>query len=1264
MTSPFTTAEIAAQGIKPNEYEEIVQRLGRHPNKAELGMFGVMWSEHCCYKNSRPLLSQFPTTGKRVLVGPGENAGVIDLGDGLQLAFKIESHNHPSAVEPFQGAATGVGGILRDIFTMGARPIAILNSLRFGDLKDAKTRRLFTGVVAGISHYGNCLIGTETFIWKDAQGIHFDTIGNFVTTHLPADADTLELALGIETLSVDPNTNRSNWQPVSRIFKRQTNTLINIRTSLGRTLTVTPDHPMLRIEAENRMRIRYAQTLRVGDDLPILQKLPEFQGQAQILDLIETILQGRGCANDPTLHADKDICIALPDSWQPTDLIRTTLELFEPSIQKRNHYLNTKTFPLDRFLSLEQLLGLEQVLNFSRADLKIGQHGKDDWIPALIQPNAAFARLLGYFIAAGNVSPSGNIYRIFFNFTHNETAAATDAIEILQSLGIPANPQQRTSGMAVCVSSWLLGYLFTQVWQCGNESTHKRIPNFVWDWSAELQQELLKCLIRNNPTIPNPNGGAAQDKIFCSTSSRQLFDQILLLLQNQGINPQVHHRPASVGQIKGREFHYAALWQLEVRRDWFRNLSTSQTHTNRLAVGGGSTTLTASAATVNMMGTVKIQNISTHNVEICDVYDVEVDGSHLFVTSGGIITHNCVGVPTVGGEVYFDPAYSGNPLVNAMALGLMETSTIVKSGASGIGNPVLYVGSTTGRDGMGGASFASAELTAESIDNRPAVQVGDPFLEKSLIEACLEAFKTGAVVAAQDMGAAGITCSCAEMSAKGGVGVEFDLDLVPAREPGMVPYEYLLSESQERMLFVAHKGREQELIDIFERWGLHAVVAGKVIEEPIVRILWQGSIAAEVPATALADNTPIYQREVMAEAPEYAQTAWAWTPDQLPPATAQGIEIQGKSHSWNDVLLTLLDTPSIASKRWVYRQYDHQVQNNTVMLPGGGDAAVIRIRPLEPIQGRQAIINNPNLGVAATVDCNPRYVYLNPYEGAKMVVAEAARNLSCVGAEPVAVTDNLNFGSPEKPIGYWQLANACTGLSEACSAFDTPVTGGNVSLYNETFDPAGNPVPIYPTPVVGMIGIVDDITKICGQGWQNSGDRIYLMGIPTAAKTSPEVTLGASEYLAMLHQTVAGQPPAVNFDLELKVQAACRHGIRNGWVKSAHDSAEGGLAVALAECCISGNKGAAISIGAIDNRWDTVLFGEGGARIIVSIDPSHQAKFEAYLTAHVTDAWQYLGAVGTADDHFQVTAETGLIDLDIAAITETWATAIERRLDV
>lgn len=767
-SAPFSAAEIASEGIQPEEYEEIVRRLGRHPNKAELGMFGVMWSEHCCYKNSRPLLKQFPTEGARVLVGPGENAGVVDLGDGLQLAFKIESHNHPSAVEPFQGAATGVGGILRDIFTMGARPIALLNSLRFGSLEDARTRRIVNGVVAGISHYGNC-----------------------------------------------------------------------------------------------------------------------------------------------------------------------------------------------------------------------------------------------------------------------------------------------------------------------------------------------------------------------------------------------------------------------------------------------------------------------------------------------------VGVPTVGGEVYFDRAYSGNPLVNVMALGLMETTEIVKSGAKGLGNPVLYVGSTTGRDGMGGASFASAELSDESMDDRPAVQVGDPFLEKSLIEACLEAFKTGAVVAAQDMGAAGITCSTSEMAAKGGVGIELDLDLIPVRETGMVPYEYLLSESQERMLFVAEKGREKELIDIFEKWGLHAVVAGKVIEESIVRILFQGEIAAEIPATALADNTPIYHRELLSEPPEYAQKAWAWTVESLPDATTQGI----LGHSWNEVLGKVLKSPTIASKQWVYRQYDHQVQNNTVLLPGGADAAVVRVRPLADSTSSSVTPNPAALtkGVAATVDCNPRYVYLHPYEGAKAAVAEAARNLSCVGADPIAITDNLNFGSPEKPIGYWQLAEACRGLSEACREFETPVTGGNVSLYNETLDSEGKPEPIYPTPVVGMVGFIPNLDRIAGQSWKQNGDVIYLLG-------SDALTLGGSEYLAIVHQTIAGKPPIVDFDLERKVQAVVRSGIRSGLIQSAHDCAEGGIAIALAESCFGNQLGATIDLTATDSRLDQVLFGEGGARILVSVQADSVAEWEAVLQKEVGDQWRKLGTVG--GDSLKISiAQNQVINARISELFAEWSSAIENGLD-
>jgi phosphoribosylformylglycinamidine synthase len=613
---------------------------------------------------------------------------------------------------------------------------------------------------------------------------------------------------------------------------------------------------------------------------------------------------------------------------------------------------------------------------------------------------------------------------------------------------------------------------------------------------------------------------------------------------------------------------------------------------------------------------------------------------------------NCIGVPTVAGEIYFDRAYSGNPLVNAMALGLMETDEIVKSGASGIGNPVLYVGSTTGRDGMGGASFASSELTDNSMDDRPAVQVGDPFLEKSLVEACLEAFKTGAVVAAQDMGAAGLTCSTSEMADKGGVGIELDLDLIPARETGMTPYEYLLSESQERMLFVAAKGREQELIDIFHKWELQAVVAGSVIEEPVVRILYQGEIAAEVTATALADDTPIYHRELLTEPPAYAKEAAQWMTDSLPGCDYQGIDVQGTYKTWNEILLQLLDAPTIASKQWVYRQYDHQVQNNTILLPGGADAAVIRVRPID------AKPEDCTIGVAATTDCNPRYVYLNPYEGAKAAVAEAARNLSCVGAEPLAVTDNLNFGSPEKPVGYWQLANACKGIADACRELATPVTGGNVSLYNETVDSKGNPQPIYPTPVIGMVGLVADLTKICGQSWTKEEDVIYLLG-------NSNYVLGGSEYLATVHATVAGKPPVVDFELEKSVQAACRYGIRQGWIQSAHDLAEGGLAVTLAEACIGNSLGAIINLPVSESqRLDEILFGEIASQIVVSVSPDIIDIWETYLQEHLANCWSKIGVVSQPQSALKILTNDNLslINVKINELTITWSQAIENRL--
>ena len=755
------------EGLSQADYEEICRRLGRAPNRAELGMFGVMWSEHCCYRNSRPLLAGFPTTGPRILVGPGENAGVVDLGEGQRLAFKIESHNHPSAVEPFQGAATGVGGILRDIFTMGARPIALLNALRFGPLDDERNVGLMEGVVAGIAHYGNC-----------------------------------------------------------------------------------------------------------------------------------------------------------------------------------------------------------------------------------------------------------------------------------------------------------------------------------------------------------------------------------------------------------------------------------------------------------------------------------------------------VGVPTVGGEVAFDPSYSGNPLVNAMALGLMETDEIVCSGAQGVGNPVVYVGSTTGRDGMGGASFASAELTEASLDDRPAVQVGDPFLEKGLIEACLEAFQTGDVVAAQDMGAAGLTCSCSEMAAKGGLGIELDLDKVPAREAGMTPYEFLLSESQERMLFVVKPGKEEALMARFRRWGLQAAVVGRVLPDNIVRVLQNGEIAAEVPANALADDTPINRHELISEPPAEIQAHWRWNQADLPLP----------DQSWGEVLLELLDDPTIASKRWVYRQYDHQVQANTVVLPGGADAAVVRLRPQ---QGPGAMATATR-GVAAVVDCPNRWVALDPERGGMAAVAEAARNLSCVGAEPLAVTDNLNFPSPETPTGYWQLALACRGLSAACTALDTPVTGGNVSLYNETRLPDGRMQPIHPTPVVGMVGLVHDLAHVTGLAWREPGDGVWLLGAPLAEPADARVTLAGTSYLERIHGLVTGRPPVIDLALERAVQSFLRQAIAQGLVASAHDLSDGGLAVAAAEACIASGLGLHLELPAAAGRLDHLLFAEGGARILVSVPPAQtaawqQALDQARAAGHDLPA-QCLGVVQPGQEFSIHQAGEVVLQLPIAQLQTTFEQAIPRRM--
>jgi phosphoribosylformylglycinamidine synthase len=546
--------------------------------------------------------------------------------------------------------------------------------------------------------------------------------------------------------------------------------------------------------------------------------------------------------------------------------------------------------------------------------------------------------------------------------------------------------------------------------------------------------------------------------------------------------------------------------------------------------------------------------------------------------------------------------------------------------------------------------------------------VGDPFLEKGLIEACLEAFQSGDVVAAQDMGAAGLTCSCSEMAAKGGLGIELDLDRVPARETGMTPYEFLLSESQERMLFVVREGREEALMARFRRWGLQAAVVGRVLAENVVRVLQNGEVAAEVPANALADDTPINHHELLAEPPEANLRHWRWREQSLPEASGQGIALGDSRLPWSEVLLRLLDDPTIASKRWVYRQYDHQVQANTVVPPGGADAAVVRLRP----QQGDGSLETCERGVAAVVDCPNRWVFLDPERGGMAAVAEAARNLTCTGAEPLAITDNLNFPSPDTATGYWQLALACRGLSAACMALDTPVTGGNVSLYNETRLPDGSMQPIHPTPVVGMVGLVHDLARVTGLAWRQPGDSIWLLGVPLEAGEAalqapdPRVSLAGSSYLEVIHGQLTGRPPEVDLDLEKTVQAFLRQAIAAALVASAHDLSDGGLAVAAAEASIASGFGAHLEIPASSARLDRLLFAEGGARILVTVAPEQtgawQEALDSAAAAGAPVPAQCLGVVETGCQFTIVQAGLPLLDLPLADLQQAFEQAIPRRM--
>jgi phosphoribosylformylglycinamidine synthase subunit PurL len=600
------------------------------------------------------------------------------------------------------------------------------------------------------------------------------------------------------------------------------------------------------------------------------------------------------------------------------------------------------------------------------------------------------------------------------------------------------------------------------------------------------------------------------------------------------------------------------------------------------------------------------------------------------VVSGIASYGNCFGVPNLGGETKFEPCYSGNPLVNAFALGLVRRDQIFYARAAGEGNPVIYVGSKTGRDGIHGATMASEEFSEASEAKRPNVQVGDPFLEKLLLEACLEAMQTGAIVGIQDMGAAGLTCSTCEMGARGHVGIEIELDRVPQRETGMSPYEIMLSESQERMLLVAQKGREQEVLRVFEKWGLDAVEVGQVTNDGKMRVLQHGQVVSEIPNEALTDDAPLYKRPMERWEPP--------VPREMPANTELGMK-----PDLTEDLKRLLASPNICSKRWVWQQYDHMVQTNTVEAPGAGDAGVIRIK-------------GSRRGLAMALDGNSRWCYLDPQLGAMHAVVEAARNVACAGATPAGATNCLNFGNPEKPQIMWQFSQVVDGITKACEELDIPITGGNVSFYNETLGEG-----IYPTPVLGIVGILDDASAAAFPHFREAGRTVVLLRASEPGdQVDAETEFGSSEYAKQILGGLWGFPPALELTREAALQHAVIEIIREGLVDSAHDCSEGGIAVSVSECAFAKGFGAKLKLRSQELPAEFVLFGEDASRIVISCDPASLPRIQEIVGKHGVST-EIIGE--TIPDRLEIEVDDRIaISAAVSSLKDSYENALENAL--
>lgn len=1121
--------------LSDEEIELARKRLGREPNDIEWAMLDVMWSEHCSYKSSRKWLKLFPTDGKNVLLGVGDDCGIVKFDDKWGIAIGMESHNHPSAIEPVAGAATGIGGIVRDIISKGAKPIACIDPLRLGDIKhDERSKYLFENIIKGIADYGNCLAGDERVVLKNSGHVEDIEIGQYIDSMIPADMGDVRVSgdFQIDALSFDRETGNISWKPVTRLFRRKVGALMEVSTTMGRKIKVSETHPFIVYNGGQWMTKRVTD-LQKGDELPIMTGLPH----EKALDSIDLL----SCLRKTHLYSK--LFIRFKNSGKYEKKLRPALLKIEQSADKRCGFFKDGHLNASKFLKLEKASGItiprdEVTLHYAQS--------KCNNIPAKIKINEDLARLMGYYLAEGCLSKNGNTYKIIWTFSKKEREYTTDVCRVLEKLGVRFSVYTTGPATQIRASSVILGTLFGEILKTGASAPKKRIPKLFLDQPKHIRFEILKGLFRGDGSaIIHKNN---QVRISFAVTSRELQHQVVLLLQDLGVVPSTYVLKQTEKLPGGRKRKAKVINDLnavEIHNHddvlklagLFEN-SLSKKMKTALSKHTGNFSFPRYERIGENFAVVKVRDVRKIEREGY-VYDFEVADTHTFVMTGGLITHNCIGVPTIGGEAEFDKSFNRNPLVNVVCIGLVDKDRIVHGSAPVAGDTMMLIGSKTGRDGIHGVTFASEELNDSSHEtSRPAVQIEDPFSEKLLIDSFGEIFLTDAVRGCKDLGGGGFTCATSEIVYKGGKGALIDMDRIHLREPDMEPWEVILSETQERMMLVVKKGHEEEVENILDKWGVPHARIGIVTDDGRYVVKHKGSTIVNMPTQMLGEG-PLFDRRF----------------DPIP----KKVIVKPKIKDLKKHLISLLKDPNVASKKWIYEQYDNEVQARTVIKPGQ-DGSVTRITEKE--------------GVVLGTGCNSHHCALDPHEGAKGALAEAVRNVIAVGGEPLALVDCLNFGNPEKPKAFWQFKTAVEGLAEAAKAFEIPVVSGNVSFYNES-----DGKPIEPSPVVTVLGKVS-LDKTMTMGIKGEGDDVILIG-----ETKPEL----------------GEAPKVSLETEKKVDWMVLRLVENQSVNAAHDLSKGGLAVGLAMMAFKREIGFEVDISKMSEAIPETekLFSESHGRFVV-----------------------------------------------------------------